>query len=164
MPRLEPVGVIPEAERRFEPLVVPIVGYTTDGQEVTTDITFRPLMPVGDTIDLILQQDDEGLIPTRAALEFVTLAVDPSDAERYSELVHSPDVLIEQDTIVALYRALMDYYTADRPTRQRSALSPSSPKPRRTSRAAARNGASTSTRSRSGPRSTSSTPTPSTTP
>jgi hypothetical protein len=163
MPRLEPVGVIPEDERQFDALVVPIVGYTKAGEEVVTDVMFRPLMPIGDTIDLILQQDEHGLIPVRSAIEFVTLAVEPDARDQWDELIHSPDLLIEQDTIVAVYRALMDYYTADRPTRQRSALPPSSPTPRRTTRAAARNGASTSTRSRSGARSTSSTRSRSTT-
>ena len=146
--RLEPIGVIEDLDEiDYEPITVPIVGYTNDKEQVTTDITFRAAQSLGSSLDLIRQMgiDDKGkpIIPIAAILEFLDAAILDTSRVAWDNLIRDEEVNVEQTTLVELYKILAAQY-ANRPTQQQSASHNGRTTPKKTSRAAASAKGSTS--------------------
>lgn len=120
---LKPIGHIPEKDRDFDPIEVPIIGYfqNEDGTvtEVTEVIKFRPVPPLGYSLGMLNAIDGEGNIASRSALVWVTGCVLESNREKWDTLIDSPDIYIETTTIMEVYTAIGEVYTG-RPLKKRS--------------------------------------------
>ena len=139
--RLEPIGIRDDLEEgEYEPITIPIVGYTNDLKEVTTEIDFRAAQALGTSLDLIrtmsVNEKGETMIPIPAILEFLDAAILEESREDWDDLLHSDEINVEQGTLVTLYQTLAAQYTR-RPTKQRSGSHNGRTTPRKTSRAAA---------------------------
>ena len=118
--RLEPIGRVANPhERKKEPLIVPIVGYDIDDNEVITEIRFLPEVPSGATIDMLRATDNDGNIKSAAAIDYVDACVSPDDIEKWDELLHGKDIIISTATLLLVYREIAEFY-ADRPTKRSS--------------------------------------------
>lgn len=120
-----------------------LVGYTLDKEEVSQAFRVRPMIPAGAQLEIVRHTLPDGSVPLPQVVDFVEECVLASDLDAFKAFLHRPDVMIEQGTIIELYRWLSEYYAA-RPTRRRSASASSGSQPRRTSRGAARARASRS--------------------
>lgn len=152
MPELEPVGRRPKGQRKTEPVIVPVVGYNLDDEEVVFNLVCRPSIPLGIALDITRQSHvnakGQTIVPTSLALEYIDLCVSPEIADDWKAFLNSPDVMVDLETLADIYRTLSGYYT-DRPSTQRSS-SPNGVSPtKRTSSGVARGRASTSMKSRS---------------
>jgi hypothetical protein len=137
MPKLEPIGRVANPEE-IEPLTIPIVGYTNEGTEVVTEITFRPEFPAGKFRDLMKTADAEGNIGQGAILDYLDSCVLQADREAWHELLYSEDVNIAQTTVVAVYRDLAEFYAGrNRPTKPSSGRSGGPKRTPRTGKGAA---------------------------
>lgn len=155
MPTLDPIGRVEHPEELdLDPLVVPIVGYTRDKQEIVEEFRFRSVQPTGAALNILRQSrldaDGDLVTPMPQLMAFLDSCVLPEDRETWQGWLDKTnnEIYVEQDTLMAVYRALSEFYSA-RPTMRRSSSDggPSSISP--TSMAASREKASTSRRSRS---------------
>jgi hypothetical protein len=169
MPQLEPIGRMDPQELEetdFEPLLVPLVGYTADKQEIMETFRFKAVLPGGPAfkaqrlIDMLTPNAQGQIsIPMGIYMEFLERAMLPGEAERFTTFIERPDLEIPARTLGAMYEGVMAYYAAN-PIRRRVASSAGqlTPALRATSRAAAHAKGSTSKSSRSASRATSSSP------
>jgi hypothetical protein len=112
---LEPVGRVDNPDALdMSPIVVPIVGYTLDKQEVTQRVRFVPVQPAGPGLDVITATGNEDASVV-AILRYLEACVLPDDREVWVEFLHRPDVMVEQVTLVKVFQALTEVY-AGRPT------------------------------------------------
>ncbi len=131
--RLEPIGRLDNIDALdFEPLTIPIVGYTEDKTEVVTDVRFLPTAPVGFALDMLRSVDSTGNVAQAVALRFIEACVYPDDREVWHDLVFRDDLYIVPQTIAAVYQALGELY-ADRPLGRRSGSRPGPTSTKRTS-------------------------------
>jgi hypothetical protein len=146
---LEPVGRIENLEEEnFEPIVMPIVGYDTDGDEVITRIRFRPWIPTKKSFDMAAVTV-KGITPTSTVMEYLEKCVLKEDRGAWNELLDSDDVFIKIETFGEIAQALGSIYNGERPTKQRSDLSGGGQATKPTTRAAATAKVSTSKKLRS---------------
>lgn len=158
MPELRVIGQVENPEELdFEPLVVPLAGYTVDHEEVIERFRFRPVRPAGAALNVMRSTDAQGNVGLGPVVGYLDKCLLEEDAERWQAFLDRDDLMIEQDVLFELYREVSAWY-AGRPTRRPSDSSGGGKVTPQTSRVAARSAASTSKRKRSSPRSTSSTP------
>jgi len=125
--RLEDPSVLDVDED--EMLTIPIVGYTeprldedgkrTPRREVETRIRFVPSVPAGATVGLTRAMNDKGDIVGGAAVRYLDRCVYFEDREKWDAIFADPDLFVEQSTLVAVYKALEEFY-GGRPTRRSS--------------------------------------------
>ena len=132
----------------LEPIEVPVIGYTVDHEEVEEIFSFRGVQPTGASIEVLRNINDDGNVPVKLILDFVDACLLGSDQEKWKEFVNDPDVYIEQDTLIELYKTIMEVYAA-RPTMPPSDSRSGRGNSKQTSQAAARKKASTGKKSRS---------------
>lgn len=150
MPELPAVGRVENPdELDLDPIVVPVVGYTLDRQEVVEKFTFRPTMPAGEWFDIVNDADNLGVITDHKLARYLLAAlVDDKERERWSTFLHRNDIIFPVSRLGDLYSTLTEYYAA-RPTMRPAASRGTRPTTRRTSGAARRSPASRSNTSRS---------------
>ncbi len=155
MPELAPIGLIDNVdERTFEPIVIPIVGYTLDAQPVTRRFRFWPTLNFDAAVNLYRDTKADGSPREAAIFEYLDKCLIPDDLEDFWAFVGQrpvggdPAVVVEQTTIRELYRALVGEY-GRRPTLPLSDSLDGSSTPSPTSAAAANANRSSSPRSRS---------------
>jgi hypothetical protein len=151
MPRLDPIGRIDNPnERDFDPLVIPIVAYTLDREEVIREFRFRPSLSFGYAISVFRGniEDAEKPAQMRAMLKFLDACLMPDDLEEFWAFLGDPHLVIEQQTLSSLYTTLAEQYAA-RPTLPSSASRNGSSTSSRTQLAGARARASGSPKRRS---------------
>jgi hypothetical protein len=142
--RLDAVGRVTNPdELDFEPIVVPVIAYDEDHNEVEFEVKFRAVQPTGAAMKVMRATDAEGNIPTATALLFLEECVIVSERKAWQEFLDDPGLYIERSTLVQLYERLTEVY-AGRPTRRRSASSGGRRASATTSPAAAPSTASTS--------------------
>ena len=113
--KIEPIGKVANLdELDFEPLTVPVVGYTDNLKEVITDIRFRAVVPPGFGLDMISDVDKNGNVQVAAALRFIQACLLPDDREKWNELIRSDTVNVTSETVSAVYHAIGEFY-AKRP-------------------------------------------------
>jgi hypothetical protein len=114
---LSPIGQFADpAELDVEPIVIPIVGYTVEGRkEVITRIRFVPAVPLGAALALNRAARSNGNVPHPAVIAWLDDCVLDSEREAWNELLHSSAILVETETLVAVYQQLAEVYAA-RPT------------------------------------------------
>jgi hypothetical protein len=158
MPTLDPIGRVanPEEELDFEPVTIPIVAYTKDKKEVVKEVRFRGVMPTGAALEVLrsitVNRRGEQTVPPAVVMAYLDAAVLPEDVESFREFISDSAIYIEQTTLFECYVQLTEWYS-ERPTRRQSGSRGSPAPTRRTSQAAARSRASTtSKRSTSGKR------------
>jgi hypothetical protein len=136
-------------QRDLNPVEVELYGYMLDTrEEVSETFRFRPTVPAGAALDIMRHTGINGEIPLAQAINYLDKCLLEADVEPFATFLNRPDLMIEGEVIVAVYRALTEHYTArptPRPSGSRSSGSPA----KRTSRAAARSAASRSKSSRS---------------
>jgi hypothetical protein len=156
---LEPIGRFADPdELDVDPITVPIVGYTVEGRkEIITRIKFVPAVPLGAALALNRAARSNGNVPHPAVIAWLDDCVLDSEREAWNELLHSSAILVETETLVAVYQQLAEVYAA-RPTLRFSDSDGGPSSTNGTSQAAARRRASKSGARRSTSRSTSSTP------
>ncbi len=143
MPRLEPVGRVSDpAVLDLEPIIIPVVGYTADKIEVTTEIEFRPMATLGRDLEMALMLNGTDEITAQAAIEYLESCMTPRGRERWEEIKNSDTVYVQRETMGAVFRAVVEVY-AGRPSTRRSGLPRTGPRPR-TSQAASRSRTSAS--------------------
>ncbi len=144
---LEPIGRVDNLEDfDLDPIVVPIVGYTIDKEEVIQPIRFRPVQPTGAGLAILRQTRPDGNVPIGPVLHFLDECIMFDDRDLWEKFVNDETIFIEQTTLIELYKRLTEVYAA-RPTTRRSASPGTRPSSTPTSRAVARSRASTSKRS-----------------
>ncbi|HWF25177.1 MAG TPA: hypothetical protein VG275_07010 [Solirubrobacteraceae bacterium] len=136
------------SEQDLTPQEITLVGYTLEREEVSETFRFRPVVPAGAQLEIIRHTDQAGNVALPPVIAFVEECLLEDELDAFRAFLHRPDVMIEQGTIIGLYRALTEYYAA-RPTRRPSASASTGQPAKRTSRAAARSAASRSKTSRS---------------
>jgi hypothetical protein len=124
-------------ELDLEPQDITLVGYKLDRTEVAETFQIRPLIPAGAQLEIIRHTDANGNVGLPKIVEFIEECLLADDLEPFRTFLHRPDVMIEQGTIVGLYRAVTEFY-ASRPTRQPSGSAATGSPAKPTSRAAAR--------------------------
>jgi hypothetical protein len=102
----------PEELPDFTPIAFTLVGYDRDTRE-EHDFTFhaRSTTPFGASIDIMRELDSSD--PTRnnaAAVRFIEDCLEPTDRERWQEVVHDGALHFERDTLAQLAQKLVDYY------------------------------------------------------
>jgi hypothetical protein len=148
MPRLEPIGRVADPDDLdLEPVEIELIGYTSDKEEVSYLCQFRPVQPTGAAVELMRQINPDGDVPVSVVLAYLDAAVLDGTQEEWSEFINRPDIFIEQTALLSLYETIIEFYAA-RPTRQRSGSHNGRVTTAKTSRAAARSKAPTSTGSR----------------
>ena len=144
---LEPIGRVEDPESLdLDPIIIPIVGYTIDKEEVIQPIRFRPVQPTGAGLAVLRQTLPNGNVPIAPVMKFLDECILSDDKELWEKFLNDETVFIEQDTLVEVYKAITAVYAA-RPTMRRSGSVGGRPSSTPTSRAAARSRASTSKRS-----------------
>jgi hypothetical protein len=144
MPILSPIGRVDNPEDLdLDPVVVPVVGYNADREEVIFEVIFRAMQPTGEAMDLLKVADAAGNVPIGIVFAYLDACVTEDNREAWQKFLHGPDLNIEQSTIIELYKTISSYY-ADRPTQQRSVSHNGRVTSGKTSRAAARSKGSTS--------------------
>lgn len=140
---LEPIGRIDDVDDLdLDPIVVPIVGYTMDREEVIEKFKFKPMAPAGATLGILRSTQSNGTIPIGPVMLWLDKCLlDEAELERWTEHLNNDQVMIESTVLVDTYRALTEAYTA-RPTRPPSGSPSGGPRTRRTSPAARRSRAS----------------------
>ena len=98
---------------------------------------------------MVRRVDSSGNIPLGLVFDYLDACVVEEQRDEWSAWLHSPDVFIERDTLIEVYRSIVSYYSA-RPTKQRSVSHNGRVTSGPTSRAAAPSPVSTSLGSRSG--------------
>jgi hypothetical protein len=144
---LEEVGNIDEAELDFEPVTIPIVGYTDAKEKVVTKIRFRRNAPAGFALDMIRAVDAKGNLTVLTALKYLDGCVYEADREAWEDLIHGKGVNISDSTISDVYTRLGEFYTG-RPTSRRSGSSRGQSSTKQTTQRAAKSQASTKKTSR----------------
>ena len=134
-------------KRKVEPATVPIVGYNKKNAKVTTAIRFAGKLPAGVALDMIKVTDANGNVDYNEALKYVDGCVLDEDRAKWDKLVHDTDVIIDQDTVLAVYARLGEFYTG-RFTKRRSGSPTGERSTTSTSRSAANSRKSTPTSSR----------------
>ena len=143
--RLPAVGKIEDvAELDYEPVTIPIIGYTQKKKEVETDIDFVGSVPAGAIMDIISASDKNGNVNHVAALKYVDTCVHPDNREKWDALIHGATVNVSTDTIIEVYVKLGEYY-ANRPFKQRSGSRSGRGNSSTTTRGAAKSRVSTKT-------------------
>jgi hypothetical protein len=146
---LDPVGRVENPEELdFEPIVIPVVGYTRDHKEVVEKARFRPLPPAGQTVEVLRSMAPNGGVRASQMMSFLDACVLEDGREAWAAFLDSPDVEIEQATLAGVYSALMEAYAA-RPTMPPASSAAGGKKTKQTSQAASRAKASRSKKSRS---------------
>ena len=148
MPRLEAIGRVEDVESLdFDPIIIPVIGYTEDKEEVEFEAYFRPFEPTGQALNVLRVMDQDGDVPAKVAIAYLDACILAGHQDAWREFLDRPDVYVHQDTLVGLYKTIVEFYTA-RPTSQPSD-SPTGPGQHgKTSRAAASSKGSTSRASR----------------
>ncbi len=142
MPRLEPVGRVTDPTAlNLEPVVVPVVGYTADRQEVVTEIEFRPMATLGSDLEMAMLLTGTDELTAKAAIEYLESCMTDRGREQWEAIKRSETVFVERETMGEVFRAIVQVYAA-RPTVKRSG-SPRTGQPTRTPQAASRSRAST---------------------
>lgn len=133
---LEPVGRVENPqELDLDPIIVPIVGYTLQREEVIERFSFRPVIPWEQFLDLADAQMTGGGVQAGVLRRFLQDCLLAEDRDRWHEFTRRDDVIVDPSTWAAAYQALMEVYEA-RPTMPRSASTGGGGKTKRTSRAA----------------------------
>jgi hypothetical protein len=146
---LEPIGRIENLEdENFEPIVMPIVGYDEDGDEVVVKIRFRPWVPTKKSLDM-RGATIKGVTPTNIVLDYLEKCVLKEDRQAWNDLLDSDDVFIKIETFGEIARTLGSIYDGKHPTKQRSDLPGGGQATEPTTRAAATSKDSTSKKLRS---------------
>lgn len=153
--RLDEVGPQQADPKLLEPIVVPIAGFKLDGERVVTDITFRPVVPLGYALDMAEQISAAGEVPVATAIAYMNDCVMPESREAWHQLLNSPEVMVDQQTLVDCFTAVTEAY-GERPTLRSSDSVGGPPDTDSTSGDGAASPASTSRKKRSGKGSTSS--------
>ena len=140
-------------ELDFEPITVPVIGYTKDKKEVEFKVRFRKEPPIGYSMEAMLSThiDPKTKKPTidiQLAMRYLDACVEEDCRDEWMEFLKRPDVTVRQETLADLYSSLMEVYSGDFPTPQPPASHNGRVTPKRTTRAAAKSTASTSGRSR----------------
>lgn len=129
-------------QRNLEPVEIEIYGYMYDTrEEVKGTFRFRPTVSAGAALDVMRNTGANGNIPLSQAVKYLDESVLEGDEQPFREFLYRKDLMIEGDVIIAVYRALTEFYTArptPRPSASRSGGSPA----KRTSRANARSAGS----------------------
>lgn len=147
--QLQPIGRVEDPQTLdLEPIVVPVVGYDKDHAEHIEEFRFRPIQPTGASLKVLREQDEQGNVPVKTVLTFLDKCLMAEDHDRWEAFLDDPHVFVGQDTIVALYEAVMQVY-AERPTVRQSASRSGAAISKRTSGGAARGRPSTGKGSRS---------------
>ena len=145
---LEPVGRVDDPETLdLEPIVIPIVGYTTARKEVIEPFRFRPVIPWEQSLDVFDAQQDDGRIKSATVRKFLHSCLIAEDREKWEEFTLREDVYVGPETWVAAFTALFEVYNA-RPTMPRSASTAGGGQTKQTSPAASRAKASASKKKR----------------
>jgi hypothetical protein len=151
---LEPIGRVENPDDLdFEPIVIPVVGYTRKGKEVLHKAQFRSVAPAGQTVAVLRNMAPSGGVPAAQMMTFLDACVLAEDREAWNAFLDNSEVEIEQSTLVRVYAALMETYAA-RPTMPPGDSSGTGKTTKQTSRAASRSRASRSRKSPSRSRST----------
>jgi len=146
---LEPVGRVAEPDKLdMEPIVVPIVGYSIDREEVIEKFRFRPVQPAGAALDVLRATDAHGNAPLGPVMRYLERCLLSDEQERWREFLDRDDVFIEQTVLVDLYQRITEAY-AERPTLPSSVSANGGSTTKPTPPGGARARASTSKRSRS---------------
>ncbi len=136
--KLDPIGRVEKPdEMDLDPIVIPVVGYTLDREEVVEEIRFRPMQPAGAAFDLLANANADGEVPIRAIMRFLEKCVMPDDAQKFRDHLDRDDLVFDHGVMMQIHVALNEVYAA-RPTTLRSASSGGGQPTKRTSRAAAR--------------------------
>ena len=121
MNELEPVGKIENPETLdFRPIVIPVYGYTEDGEERVFKFQFRAVQPFGRALEVMRTMNSKGNVDTVAAMKFLDDCVHSTCKQAWQDWLNDPDIYIQQSTLTAVYQRLMQEY-ATRPTLQRLA-------------------------------------------
>jgi hypothetical protein len=144
MPTLDPVG---RAERPedldFDPVVIPIVGYTADHREVIHEAKFRGMEPTGAAMNLMRQTDAKGNVPASLVIQYLDRCLLKEDRDEFNAFIDDDDVYVDQKVLMEAYRQLVAYYSK-RPTTRRPDSSPGPSQPVQTFAAAPTETVSTS--------------------
>lgn len=123
MNELEPVGKIENPETLdFRPIVIPVYGYTEDGEERVFKLQFRAVQPFGRALEVMRTMDNKGNVDTTAAMKFLDDCIHSTCKQSWQDWLNDPEIYIQQSTLILLYQSLMQEY-ASRPTLQRLAPS-----------------------------------------
>lgn len=123
-------------ELDLEPIEIEITGYTLDREPVSQIVRFRPAMPVGSTIDIIRYTDAKGNVPQAKVIDFLDACPIDEDKELWKDFLDRTDVMIEFQTLLDVYMAVVEVYSA-RPFTLRSGSSGGTSSTKPTSKAAA---------------------------
>jgi hypothetical protein len=137
--KFDAIGRVEKPEELdLEPVTIPIVGYKADVKrtEVTTEIKFHPLAPLGVALAMLRSVDDKGNIATPAVLDYLDGCVLPESREAWERMLNAEDCYVTSETWSAVYSALGEHY-ANRPSLQRPGSRSGASKTRPTTRGAA---------------------------
>lgn len=119
MARLEPVGRVSDlAKLDLEPIIVPVVGYTEDKEEVITDIAFRPRAPLGRDLEMAMLLNGTDEVTARQAIGYLEECMTDEGREAWENLKESKTVFVERAAMGEVFRAVVAVY-AKRPTTKR---------------------------------------------
>src|SRR3954453_14773074 len=116
---LKPIGRVKDIDELIlEPIIIPVIGYTMDKEEVEERFVFRPVQPAGAAMDVLRLTLPNGNVPINTVMHYLdSCLLDEEQLQRWNEFLERSDVMIEQNVLVEIYKALTEAYAA-RPTLQ----------------------------------------------
>jgi hypothetical protein len=145
--KLEPIGRVENPEDLdVEPIVIPVVAYTTERKEIVEEIASRPYLPTGAAFAMLRTTD--GTSDPTLVMKYLDKCVLPTSTAQWRAFLDRDDIFIEMSTLTDVYKALIEVYGA-RPTMRRASSTTGRTSTKRTSQGASRAKASASKRSRS---------------
>lgn len=127
MPEMKAVGRVKDPEKRdFSPIIIPVIAYDGDGNEVEVKLSFRAEQPMGPYLRMMEHSsvDKDGNVQTDFAylVQFLRKSILPESRTAWDELIDDEDLYIAQETLADLYEVLFEAW-GGRPTRASSVSS-----------------------------------------